>query len=224
MLTEAEMNREFEIIWDCAVAERLQRGDLNVEMDLQGIFRAELEKKGLIGPDNPFWRCYHDLMLLVAPHKVRYDIVLMKYEQPTQPELHIPSVVGELKIWNDLQAFQADLEKIEKLYGELYPFPSRPYAAHVLCIVDVVPTSYNPHNKPEAWEDRLRELSGEGYHVVVRKWYHKLANQLLLAKTKLCQWGRYGGDTDRMDWVPAEGRSFERRQLWQVRVTRLAEA
>lgn len=118
------MNREFEIIWDCAIAERLGRGDLNVEMDIHGVLRAELEKRGLIGPDNRFWRCCHDIMLLSAPHQNRYDVVLMKPDQPERPEAHYPAVVAELKIWARMEGLLQDLTKIESLYG-VNSVPSR---------------------------------------------------------------------------------------------------
>lgn len=221
------MNLEFEKIWDERISERLKRGELNIEMDIGSAIRTELENKGLIGQQNPLWRCYQDLMLLRDPCKERYDLILMKYNSEDNPKSHYPAIVAEFKLWNtNIKYFDNDLKKVQKLLKEDYPlrdthtkegYSNRPYAYHLMYIMDI-----RLRQTKNNWKEKLEMIENSPKYLVKIHIYNpEDANKIIDKKTKLSQWCRYDGNTDKMVWIPTEKRPLNHRELWQIRVSRI---
>ena len=49
-MNPGNMNSKFIKIWDNEIGKHLAAGDINIEMDIQAIFRSQLEKQKLIAP------------------------------------------------------------------------------------------------------------------------------------------------------------------------------
>ena len=211
------MNSRFIKIWDNEIGKHLAAGDINIEMDIQAIFRSQLEKQKLIAPSNPTWRCYHDLMLLKVPASLRYDMVLLKYENLNKPEKHFPAIVAEFKLWNSaIDVFDKDLNKLRMLFGEKFPYDpqnnqgyyKKPYAYHLMSILDL----RNNQAKSD-WDVKMKSFKkNPRYEVNEKDWPSDEANKILIKKTKLCQWGRYQGSKNSdIDWLNKKDRTL--RQL-----------
>ena len=222
------MNEIVEEIWDVKIKERLKQGDINVEMDIQTIFRSELESKlktemGIekFTWEGTGWRCYHDLLLLKSGENKseRYDMVLMKYEDEETLENHYPAIVVEFKCWNSAtKVFDIDYYKLQELIsGNRCPYDKRPFAVHLMYVIDVKNDKFT-----EEWENKVFRKLDKSFEL---KTEHFGAESILNLKTKLAQWGRYKGDVLEMPWyctseVRGRKRRFENRKIYMIRVSK----
>jgi len=229
-LGKTELRTRFEQIWDVAIRERLEKGDLHIEADLQAVFRCELETSGLVQPkaEEPPYRYYHNLMLLKANKQQRYDLVIMKYPSPGKPRQHYPAIVAEFKMWGHHVKLMDDVKKLQKLWGEQYPmapdgFLERPDAAYAMgifllkCRKSVLKLESDLREFEKECKAERPCLSHSFDRVIVPG---AQANQILKLTTELAQFNRYEKKQEKMDWVHwnDNDRDDWPMQLWLVRV------
>jgi hypothetical protein len=224
-MNPGDMNSKIINIWDNEIGSHLVAGDINIEMDIQTIFRSKLEKQKLIAPSNPTWRCYHDLMLLKVPNRLRYDMVLLKYENKDKPENHFPAIVVEFKLWNSkTNVFDNDLDKLKMLFGEKYPhaptnnqgYCKKPYAYHLMYILDL-----RDNQIKLDWDKNLKKFKkNPRFEVNEKDWLSEEANKIIMGKTKLSQWGRYQGNKKKdIDWLNKKNRTLRQlRVSWKNKI------